>query len=93
MPVELLGLDAGFHDLIRVGGAGAAGIYAILWLVKRGDRLQRDNIDELKTQRDEWRGRAESAEQELLRMREEIARERRARRLCEQHHEEGHRDG
>ena len=91
MPPELLGVDTPMlTDLLRVGGAAGASIYAILWLVKRGDRLQRDNIDELKKQRDEWRERAEKAEQELINLRDDLARERRLRRLCEKsHNEEG----
>lgn len=73
---ELLGVDASLAELVRLGGATGVGAYALLWLIRRGDRLQRDNIDELKRQRDEWRKRAESAEEDLVAMRDEMARTR-----------------
>jgi len=75
---ELLGIDATLADLFRVGGATGVGIYALLWLIRRGDRLQRDNIEELKRQRDEWRERAEKVEQELVDLRDDLAKVRRS---------------
>jgi len=65
------GIDLGQLDaVLRVGGGGALFVWALLWLLRRGDALQRENIDELRTQRDDWRRRAEAAEAQLARYRE-----------------------
>lgn len=54
------------------GAAGAtAFIYAFLVLIRRGDSQQRENIAELKEQRDDWKTRAEGCEDELSRFRTE----------------------
>jgi hypothetical protein len=42
-------------------GAGMA-VYAFLFLFRRGDSQQRENIKELKEQRDHWKSRADTAE-------------------------------
>lgn len=41
--------------------------WTLMWLLRRGDALQRENIDELRRQRDHYRKRAEAAEAELAR--------------------------
>lgn len=51
--------------LARFGGGAGVAVWALLWLLKRGDRLQQENIDELRRQRDHYRHRAEQAEAEL----------------------------
>ena len=51
--------------LARFGGGAGVAVWALLWLLKRGDRLQRENIDELRRQRDHYRRRAEQAEAEI----------------------------
>jgi hypothetical protein len=56
-------------------GAGMA-IYAFLFLFRRGDSQQRENIRELKEQRDHWKGRAEECETELA----EVKRDHQTRR-------------
>ena len=53
--------------LARFGGGAGVAVWALLWLLRRGDRLQRENIDELRRQRDHYRRRAEQAEAELNR--------------------------
>lgn len=61
-------------ELFRIGGAGAVIVYMVMWLLKRGDSLQRDNILDLRKQRDEWRERAERAESSERELHREIAR-------------------
>lgn len=55
------------YDLGRVGGGLAIFGWLVLKLLHRGDVLQRENIEELRRQRDDWRRRAERAEAELHR--------------------------
>lgn len=57
----------GLMALARLGGGGAVFAWTLLWLLRRGDALQRENIDELRRQRDHYRKRAEVAEAELTR--------------------------
>lgn len=52
-------------DLARAGGGIAVFGWLVLMLLRRGDSLQRENIDELRRQRDDWRRRAEHAEAAL----------------------------
>lgn len=63
-----------FVELFRVGGAGAIIAYMVMWLLRRGDTLQKDNIADLRKQRDEWRERAERAESAERELQREIAR-------------------
>ena len=67
----------GWADLLNIGrtlGPPGLGLYAFMWLLRRGDRrdvaaaaLQTENIEELRKQRDYYRHRAESSEAELHR--------------------------
>jgi hypothetical protein len=57
-------LSGAAQALPLFGGAGMA-IYAFLFLFRRGDSQQRENIKELKEQRDHWKTRAEECETEL----------------------------
>lgn len=63
-----------FVELFRVGGAGAIIAYMVMWLLRRGDNLQKDNIADLRKQRDEWRERAERAESAERELQREVAR-------------------
>lgn len=58
------------ETVLRVAGGGGLFVWALLWLLRRGDALQRENIYELRRQRDDWRRRAEKAEHEIARHRE-----------------------
>lgn len=56
VPLDLL------QEIARVGGSGALLFWVFMWLLRRSDRLQRENIGDLRDQRDYWRERAERAE-------------------------------
>lgn len=72
----------GWSDLFQIGrtlGPPGLGLYAFLWLLRRGDKrdvaavaLQHENIDELRRQRDYYRHRAEASEVELNRAAENV---------------------
>ncbi|MFA9432900.1 MULTISPECIES: hypothetical protein [unclassified Egicoccus] len=61
---ELFTLE-GLATVGRLAGGGGLFVWTLLWLLRRGDALQRENIDELRRQRDHYRKRAEAAEAEL----------------------------
>lgn len=64
--------DLLLRDLAAAGGGLALAVWVFLWLLRRGDRLQRENIDDLRQQRDYWRDRAERADRRVHALEERL---------------------
>jgi predicted nuclease with TOPRIM domain len=62
----------GLSVLLRAGGLVGVFAYTLMWLLRRGDQVQRENMDELRRQRDHYRKRAEQAETEHLQLIDEL---------------------
>lgn len=67
---NLLDLET-LTNVSRIGGGAAVFLWTFMWLLRRGDSLQRENIEELRDQRDDYRERYEESENTARRLRAE----------------------